>query len=55
MAETPRIGILANPEKPGAAALLHDIVSRFGSAGQTVRLEEKTAALAGMPDGIPAR
>jgi NAD+ kinase len=53
MAETPRIGILANPEKPGAAALLHDLVSRFGSVGRTVRLEEKTAALAGLPDGIP--
>jgi NAD+ kinase len=53
MAETPRIGILANPEKPGAAALLHDLVGRFGSAGETVRLEEKTAALAGLPGGIP--
>jgi NAD+ kinase len=28
-------------------------VGRFGSAGETVRLEEKTAALAGLPGGIP--
>ena len=47
MAETPRIGILANPEKPGAAALLHDLVGRFGSAGETVRLEEKTGGTRG--------
>lgn len=53
MAETPRIGILANPEKPGAAALLHDLVDRFGSAGQPVRLEERTASLAGLPGGVP--
>ncbi|HRQ88059.1 MAG TPA: NAD(+)/NADH kinase [Bacteroidia bacterium] len=53
MAETPRIGILANPEKPGAAALLHDLVDRFAAAGQPVLLEEVSAALAGLPDGVP--
>jgi len=55
MAETPRIGILANPDKPGAAALLHDLVDRFAGAGETVRLEQATAALAGMPGGIPLK
>lgn len=53
MAETPRIGILANPEKPGAAALLHDLVDRFASVGQKVLLEEKTAKLARLPEGVP--
>ncbi len=53
MAETPRIGILANPEKPGAVVLLHDLVKRFGAADRSVLLEEESAALAGLPEGVP--
>lgn len=53
MAEPPRIGILANPEKPGAVALLHDLVGRFGGAGADFLLEEQTATLASLPGGVP--
>ncbi len=53
MAETPRIGILANPEKSGAAALLHDLVQRFAAAGAPVSLESGTAGLLGRSDGVP--
>lgn len=53
MAEAPRIGILANPEKPGAAALLHDLVGHFSGAGRSVSLDKETAHLAGLPGGLP--
>ncbi len=53
MAETSRIGILANPDKPGAAALLRDLVGRFHRAEREVCLEAGTAALAGLPGGVP--
>jgi NAD+ kinase len=53
MAETPRIGIIANPDKPGAGVLLLDLVNRLRDGGLTVLLEEKTAALVKLPDGVP--
>jgi NAD+ kinase len=53
MAKTPRIGLLANPEKPGAEALLRDLVDRFAAAGEAVALESGTAALVGLPGGVP--
>jgi NAD+ kinase len=53
MAETPRIGIIANPDKPGAGVLLLDLVKRLRDGGLTVLLEERTAALVKLPDGVP--
>ena len=53
MAETPRIGIIANPDKPGAGVLLLDLVNRLRDGGLTVLLEERTAALVKLPDGVP--
>lgn len=53
MAETPRIGIIANPGKPGAEALLSDLVRRMRDGGLTVVLEQKTARLAELPGGVP--
>jgi NAD+ kinase len=53
MAETPRIGIIANPDKPGAGALLSDLVDRLRDGGLSVLLEERTAALVKLPDGVP--
>jgi len=53
MAETRRIGIIANPGKPGAGVLLIDLVSRLRQGGLAVVLEEKTAALVNLPDGVP--
>lgn len=53
MAETPRIGIIANPDKPGAGELLIDLLSRFRDGGLTVLLEERTAALVNLPGGVP--
>ncbi len=53
MAEAPRIGILANPEKPGAAALLQDLVERFQQAGHEAILEAGSASLVGRSGGIP--
>lgn len=52
MAETPRIGVIANPEKPGAGDLLLDLVARFREEGVSVMLEERTAALANLSGGI---
>ena len=53
MAETRRIGIIANPDKPGAAALLNDLVGQLRDGGLTVVLEERTALLVALPDGVP--
>lgn len=53
MANTPRIGIFANPEKPGAAALLRDLLERFAAAEAPVDLEEGTARLVGLSGGAP--
>lgn len=52
MAEALRIGILANPEKVGAVALLRNLVDRFAAARQVVKLEAETARLTGMRGGI---
>ena len=53
MAETRRIGIIANPDKPGAGELLLDLVIQLRKGGLTVMLEERTAALVKLPDGVP--
>lgn len=53
MAEARRIGIIANPNKPGAGTLLTDLVSRLRDGGLTVVLEDQTAALANLPEGVP--
>ncbi|MDP4582686.1 MAG: NAD(+)/NADH kinase [Verrucomicrobiales bacterium] len=53
MAETRRIGIIANPDKPGAGELLLDLVIQLRKGGLTVLLEERTAALVKLPDGVP--
>ncbi len=53
MAETPRIGVIANPEKPGAGELLLDLVNQFRGGGLNVLLEERTAALVNLSGGVP--
>jgi NAD+ kinase len=52
MAETPRIGIIANPSKEGGAELLRDLLERFGNVGIETRLEAETAGLLGRADGF---
>ncbi len=53
MAETPIIGIIANPDKPGAKDLLLDLVGRFREEGVSVVLEAQTAGLAALAGGVP--
>ncbi|NLT69958.1 MAG: NAD(+)/NADH kinase [Verrucomicrobiaceae bacterium] len=53
MAETPRIGIIANPGKPGAGKLLSDLVNQMRGRGLSVVLEQKTARLADLSEGVP--
>lgn len=48
-----RFGIIANPQKSGAAELLHRLVARLQSRARSVLLEETSAAFAGLPGGIP--
>lgn len=52
MAETRKIGVIANPAKSGASALLLDLVNQFCDRDVTVLLEENTAKLAQLPQGI---
>lgn len=52
MAETPRIGIIANPSKEGGAELLRDLLVRFDEAGLETTLESATAGLLGRSDGL---
>ncbi len=44
------IGVVANPRKPGAAAIVEAVVSVVRDAGGAVLMEEETAALAGRTD-----
>ncbi len=53
MAETPRVGIIANPSKEGAKELLADLKEQFGERGVPLVFEEATAALLGGVKGIP--
>ncbi|MEO0415685.1 MAG: NAD(+)/NADH kinase [Verrucomicrobiota bacterium] len=50
MAKTPRLGIIANPKKQGASALLKDLTERFTREDIDFVLEAKTAEILG--DGV---
>ncbi|MEX2580883.1 MAG: NAD(+)/NADH kinase [Verrucomicrobiales bacterium] len=52
MAETARIGIVANPAKPGAKELLLDLVDRFEKVGIFPVLDPGSITLLGRPDGL---
>ena len=43
MAETPRVGLIANLEKPGARGLLESLLRAFAGRGMATRVEEKSA------------
>jgi NAD+ kinase len=45
MAKTPRVGLIANAEKPGARALLETLLTAFESAGLRTAVEATSAAL----------
>ena len=49
-----KVGILANPHKPGSLPTLRVLRKTLESKGLATVLEEQTAALAGETDGIPA-
>lgn len=53
MAEAPRVGIIANPAKDGAAELLTDLRRQFGECGVPLLFETETAALVGSVAGVP--
>ncbi len=53
MAETPRIGLIANPSKPGARELLLDLIDRFTKEGVPLVLEENSAGLLDDGEGVP--
>src|ERR1700704_4740133 len=46
-----KIGLTAHTGNPGVAELTRTLAAELERAGLTVLLEEKTAALAGLPDG----
>ncbi|MDF1810561.1 MAG: NAD(+)/NADH kinase [Verrucomicrobiales bacterium] len=50
--DEPRLGIIANPEKPGKD-LLGDLLRRFRAKGIFPLIEEQTAAGVGEKDGLP--
>lgn len=50
----PRIGILANPNKPEALPTMRALRAALVSRGCTVVLDTQTAEMAGEPDGVPA-
>jgi NAD+ kinase len=52
MAETPRVGIVANPSKEGAKELLLDLIGQFETHRVSFVLEDETACLAERK-GIP--
>lgn len=52
MAKASSIGLISNPGKPGAVALLRDLINQFAAAKRTVKLEVETAALVGRSDGV---
>lgn len=49
--QSPRVGIVANPEKSGGKALLKDLLNRFRSVGISVSLEMLTARNIGRKTG----
>jgi len=53
MADTPRIGIIANPSKEGAGALLVRLVAAFDARGIETKVESESAKFAALPGGIP--
>jgi len=53
MAETPRVGIVANLSKSGAKELMADLLERFEKASIEVILDERTAEFAGQANGLP--
>ena len=53
MAETPRVGIVANLSKSGAKELMADLLDRFEKASIEVILDERTSDFMGQPGGLP--
>ncbi len=54
MAEaSPRVGIVANPSKPGARELLLDLIQKFEERSIAIVLEEQSACLIGSDDSVP--
>lgn len=53
MAKAPRIGLIANPSKPGARELLLDLIARFSAEDVPLVLEENSACLIDRTDGVP--
>lgn len=49
-----KIGILANPDKPGAVSTLNDLRQALESRGCTTILDDQAARLMDEPGGIPA-
>ncbi|MDF1824351.1 MAG: NAD(+)/NADH kinase [Verrucomicrobiales bacterium] len=52
MAETPRVGIIANPSKKGAKDLLRDLIDQFGEHEVPLFFERETAVLLGNVEGV---
>ncbi|MCG8600385.1 MAG: NAD(+)/NADH kinase [Verrucomicrobiales bacterium] len=52
MAETPRVGIVANPSKEGAKELLTDLISQLDEKKVEYVFEEETAAFIGADSGV---
>lgn len=50
----PRVGILANPNKPGALPTTHALRKALAARGCKVVLDSQTAAMAGEEGGVPA-
>lgn len=53
--DKPRIGIIANINKPGAAEVARQLLARFGALGVDFLLENETAELVGEGDGLDLR
>lgn len=53
MAETPRVGIIANPAKKGARELLRDLIARFADREIPVVIEDESACLIDSDEGVP--
>ncbi|MEM9017467.1 MAG: NAD(+)/NADH kinase [Verrucomicrobiota bacterium] len=51
MAETPRVGIIANPSKEGAKELLLELIRKFESKAVEIVLEDESACFAGLENG----
>ncbi|MEM7700029.1 MAG: NAD(+)/NADH kinase, partial [Verrucomicrobiota bacterium] len=53
MSQFHRVGLVANPRKSGAVALLEKLMSRFEAYGIEISLEQHTATLLERRDGSP--